>query len=227
MAIFINPIPNSYVTSPFGYRSGGWHQGIDISIEPKNNVQVRAAADGKIIRVGPLNSYGNIVMIQHTIDGKRMDTNYAHLASWSVQVGQTVKQGEVIGIMGSTGASTGPHLHFEIHNGAWVTGQRNAVDPAQYIKFYSKGELEKMEKQLQEQANKINELEKELGELKATVEKIFSNKDAASDYAVGALKFATDLGIMKGDNEGNLLPHAAIKRQDMAIIFQRFYNLIK
>lgn len=142
MVNFINPIKDSYLTSTFGWRTHpvtgkkqSWHQGIDLAIKPNTNVKVLASAAGEVIRVGALGTYGNIVIIKHNINGKHMETNYAHLKdkSITVKVGQKVKQGDVIGIMGSTGSSTAPHLHFEIHNGKWATGQPNAVNPLLFM----------------------------------------------------------------------------------------------
>ena len=126
------------ITSPFGYRThpitgkkNQWHQGIDIA--KAGNVPIVAAADGTVTRVGILGTYGNVVMIVHNIGGKTYETNYAHLHSYAVKVGQKVKRGQLIGRMGTTGSSTGQHLHFEIHVGRWATGQPNAVDPSKYI----------------------------------------------------------------------------------------------
>lgn len=139
MKHFIYPLKGEYrITSKFGYRDIGrgreLHQGLDICDKVAGKkVPVYASADGKVIRVGALGTYGNVVMIQHNINGKRMDTNYAHLDSYTVKVGDTVKQGQQIGISGNTGGSFGVHLHFEIHNGAWATGQPNAVDPLLYL----------------------------------------------------------------------------------------------
>ncbi|RDW20834.1 hypothetical protein CWR48_04620 [Oceanobacillus arenosus] len=126
------------ITSPFGYRkdpitgkNSSWHQGVDIA--KSGNVDVNASADGTVTRVGPLSTYGNVVMILHNINGKTYETNYAHLHSYSVKVGQKVKQGQRIGRMGSTGRVTGQHLHFEIHDGRYAPGQPNAVDPMKLV----------------------------------------------------------------------------------------------
>ncbi|MFJ7936005.1 M23 family metallopeptidase [Sporosarcina sp. NPDC096371] len=125
------------LTSPFGWRTHpiskkkSWHQGVDLA--QSGNVPIYAAADGTVSRVGVLGTYGNVVMVLHTINGKTYETNYAHLHSYDVNVGQKVKQGRKIGRMGNTGSSTGQHLHFEIHVGRWATGQPNAVDPMKYI----------------------------------------------------------------------------------------------
>ena len=234
--MFINPIPNSYLTSKFGWRThpvtgkrNSFHQGVDLARQPNTNVEVLAAADGTVIRVGPLGTYGNIVLISHKINGKRMDTNYAHLSSYNVKVGDIVKQGQQIGIMGNTGSSTAPHLHFEIHNGAWATGQPNAIDPARYIKFYSKGELAKMEQRIKELEEEVKVLNRQISNFMQAVEKlpVYTSNEKASDYAAGALKWAVDVGILKGDTNGNLNPHGVLKRQDFALVMQRYHEQVK
>lgn len=235
MSIFINPIPNSYITSKFGWRThpvtgqkNSFHQGVDLARQPNTNVKVLAAADGEVIRVGKLGTYGNVVMIKHSINSKRMDTNYAHLKSWSVKVGQKVKQGDVIGIMGNTGSSTAPHLHFEIHNGPWLKDQPNAVDPAKYIKFYSKGELAKMEQRIKELEDEVKVLNKSLSNLLQAAEKaaVYTSNEKVSDYAAGALKWAVDVGLIKGDTSGNLNPHGVLTRQDYAVVMQRYHDKV-
>jgi hypothetical protein len=147
MANFIKPC-EGYITSPFGMRLHPtehvrkMHKGIDLA--KKGNVPIHAAADGVVVRIGPLESYGYIVIITHKIDGKIYETNYAHLKpNIKVLRGQKVKQGDVIAYMGNTGSSTAQHLHFEIHDGRWATGQPNAVDPLLYLCFPEVVEIQK------------------------------------------------------------------------------------
>lgn len=135
--MFIRPCEGR-VTSPFGWRkhpvtgkNQSWHQGVDLA--KSGNIPIYSSAAGTVTRVGVLGTYGNVVMIVHNIGGKTYETNYAHLHSFAVKVGQKVKQGQRIGRMGTTGRSTGQHLHFEIHIGRWATGQPNAVNPMDYI----------------------------------------------------------------------------------------------
>jgi len=122
------------VTSPFGYRihpithNRLMHWGVDYGNTPSKNTIIAAAA-GKVTFSKSTNGYGNTVMIVHSIGGKTFETVYAHLQSMNVKVGQTVKQGERIGVKGTTGNSTGIHLHFEIHTGRWNNKFTNAVDP--------------------------------------------------------------------------------------------------
>jgi len=135
--MFIKPCEGR-VTSPFGYRIHPithfrtMHWGVDYGNTPTNNTIVAAAA-GKVTFSKSTTGYGNTVMIVHSIGGKTFETVYAHLQSIAVIVGQTVKQGERIGVKGSTGNSTGIHLHFEVHIGRWNNKFTNAVDPLCYV----------------------------------------------------------------------------------------------
>lgn len=126
-----------YISSEFGKRSGefsGFHPGIDIANSA--GTPVVAAADGVVFRAYHSSSYGNCVMISHYISGKLYTTVYAHLSSYSVSAGQHVSKGQQIGSMGSTGESSGPHLHFEIYNGQWTPPPHNgAQNPRNYINF--------------------------------------------------------------------------------------------
>lgn len=137
MAQFNYPVTGATLTSPFGDRiiagKHEWHQGVDLA--KAGTVPILAAADGVVIKTGPLGTYGNVVTIQHNINGKRMDTHYAHLRNGSIKVKekQVVKQGQQLALMGSTGRSTGQHLHFEIHEGPWLPGQPNARNPLNYL----------------------------------------------------------------------------------------------
>jgi murein DD-endopeptidase MepM/ murein hydrolase activator NlpD len=112
--LFANPIPGTTVGSPFGMRFHPilhytrLHAGADISVG--SGTPIRAAADGVVVIAGDRGGYGNCVVIDH---GSGLSTVYAHQSSMAVQPGQQVKVGDVIGLVGSTGLSTGPHLHFE------------------------------------------------------------------------------------------------------------------
>ena len=97
------------ITSPYGYRSSGFHTGIDIA--NKKGTTVVAAAGGTVASAGWSGSYGYCIIVDH---GNGMKTRYAHLSKINCSVGQTVLRGEKIGEVGSTGNSTGPHLHFEV-----------------------------------------------------------------------------------------------------------------
>ena len=90
------------------------HEGVDIAVP--SGTPVHAAAAGTVIHAGWLGGYGNLVVVDH---GNGISTAYAHNTSVAVAVGQQVAQGDVIAYSGSTGNSTGPHVHFEVRvNGA-------------------------------------------------------------------------------------------------------------
>lgn len=116
------------VTSRFGWRSSPWgwgsdyHPGIDIAND--SGTPIVAAADGYVIYSGWGSGYGYMVEIDH---GNGLTTVYGHCSRLVVNVGQRVKKGEVISFMGSTGISTGPHLHYE------VRANGTAVDPSSFL----------------------------------------------------------------------------------------------
>ncbi|MBC2580942.1 peptidoglycan DD-metalloendopeptidase family protein [Clostridium sp. DJ247] len=97
------------ITSPFGIRWGKMHNGIDIGSSMGQSIF--AAMDGKVSCTEWEDGYGNVIKIDH---GEGVQTLYAHCSSIDVKVGQYVKRGEKIGEVGSTGRSTGPHVHFEV-----------------------------------------------------------------------------------------------------------------
>jgi murein DD-endopeptidase MepM/ murein hydrolase activator NlpD len=115
---------NGPVTSGFGYRPefGDFHRGIDIAAP--YGTPVAAAADGIVVAAEYRGTYGNMILISHA---GGISTVYAHLSGFAVGPGDTVSQGEVIGWIGMTGLTTGPHLHFEVR----VGGQ--FVNPLEYL----------------------------------------------------------------------------------------------
>ena len=110
------------VTSPFGYRWGRLHAGIDIGVP--YGTPIHAAASGTVVLAGWTGGYGNYTCIDH---GGGMATCYAHQSSYAVSSGASVAQGQVIGYVGSTGHSFGAHLHFEVR----ING--TPVDPLGYL----------------------------------------------------------------------------------------------
>lgn len=110
------------VTSPFGYRWGRHHAGIDIAAEA--GAPVRAARAGRVAFAGWYGGYGYTVLIEH---GQGFVTLYAHLDDYVVERGEYVATGQRIGYAGDTGYSFGPHLHFEVR----LEGR--AVNPLQYL----------------------------------------------------------------------------------------------
>ena len=116
------------ITSGFGYRvhpihgTRRLHKGIDLSAG--SGTAIAAAKGGTVISAGWLGGYGNAVVISH---GNGLTTLYAHQSKVAVSVGQSVGRGQVIGYVGSTGQSTGPHLHFEVRSNG------TPVDPRPYL----------------------------------------------------------------------------------------------
>lgn len=98
-----------WISSPFGLRDGRLHEGIDIAAN--EGAPVRAAGDGRVVFAGPRGTYGLAVIIDH---GDGLRTLYAHCSVILVEEGETVERGEIIARVGSTGRSTGPHLHLEV-----------------------------------------------------------------------------------------------------------------
>ncbi|AVK98324.1 peptidase M23 [Lysinibacillus sphaericus] len=126
---------NGRLTSPYGWRNLGagpeFHYGVDLA--NKTGTPIWASADGVVSYAAPLSSYGNVVILTHSINGQIYTTVYAHLSAFNVSVGDVVNQGQQIAAMGSTGRSTGPHLHFEIHIGSWQGQAVGSVNPLKYI----------------------------------------------------------------------------------------------
>lgn len=122
------PITWGWMSSPYGHRvdpiSGkrAWHAGVDFA--GKAGSDVIAVASGIVTFAGRRSGYGNMVEISH---GDGYTTRYGHHESLTVSTGDLVKQGQVIGAMGSSGRSTGPHVHFE------VLKDGRTLDPARYV----------------------------------------------------------------------------------------------
>jgi len=120
---------NGYVTDGFGMRRNPFngeghevHEGLDIAID--FGAPVTTTADGLVIYAAPHAGYGNLVTIYHS---NGITTRYGHLSRISVEAGQRIKRGDQIGNAGSTGRSTGPHVHYEIRE------NDQAVDPLRYV----------------------------------------------------------------------------------------------
>ena len=119
---YVKPLAGGRFTSGFGRRWGRMHKGVDWACPIGTTVYASCA--GTVIQASYNGGYGNNVVISHA-DGRL--TRYAHNSKLLVKVGQKVEQGEPIALSGSTGRSTGPHVHFEIYIGG------AAVNPLKYI----------------------------------------------------------------------------------------------
>ncbi len=129
------PVDGARLTSGFGMRFhpllaySRMHQGVDFGASWGSPIM--AAASGTVAFAGPHGGHGNYVLLRHN---KELNTGYAHMSRFAVRPGQAVSQGQIIGYVGSTGLSTGPHLHYEV----WLRGQ--PVNPVQ-LKFVGGSQL--------------------------------------------------------------------------------------
>ncbi|MFF4585445.1 M23 family metallopeptidase [Streptomyces sp. NPDC001388] len=128
-AILAPPVTTLTITSPYGSRKHPLtgvtklHTGVDFGAP--QGAQVSAARAGTVVFAAMTKAYGNRVVVDHgTIEGKRLETTYSHLSRIDVTAGQTVRSGTPVGRVGSTGLSTGPHLHFEVIYDGYYTDPR-------------------------------------------------------------------------------------------------------
>ncbi|MGQ4664414.1 peptidoglycan DD-metalloendopeptidase family protein [Metabacillus halosaccharovorans] len=119
---WIQPVQGT-ITDTFGTRNGK-HKGIDIAAP--EGAQIISVSSGLVVKSYYSDTYGHVVFIQHP---EGYETVYAHLRERNVQQGEKVAKGQVLGIIGNTGVSTGTHLHFELHKGEWTFEKEHAVDP--------------------------------------------------------------------------------------------------
>lgn len=122
------PVKKGWLSSRFGMRNDpitgdrAWHNGIDFA--GKEGAEVITVAAGVVVYAGERSGYGRMVEVNH---GGGFSTRYGHHKDLTVNVGDIVKKGQVVGLMGSSGRSTGPHVHFEVYKNGRV------VDPSTYI----------------------------------------------------------------------------------------------
>lgn len=123
------------ISSEFGWRGSPFaskyqfHQGIDISTE--KNTPINSTADGIVIYAGDYGDYGKCIIIIHN---SGLETLYAHLSKVAVKSGDKVCHGQQIGYVGTTGHSTGPHLHYEVRQNGSALNPQKYVDSAEFIK---------------------------------------------------------------------------------------------
>jgi len=138
----VMPADMRMITSGFGYRrdpihgAAAMHAGLDFR-GPVGS-PIHAAADGKVTFVGTKTGYGKVVEISH---GNGMLTRYAHMSAWRARIGQRVDAGDVIGLIGNTGRSTGPHLHFEVRIHDRAVNPRPFLESAPHVLEEARAEL--------------------------------------------------------------------------------------
>ncbi|GAA1373192.1 M23 family metallopeptidase [Streptomyces beijiangensis] len=130
---YVAPISDSYVSTPYQASSGLWssgsHTGIDF--HAASGTSVHAVGSGTVVEAGWGGAYGNNIVIKMN-DG--LYTQYGHLSSLGVSVGDTVTPGQQIGLSGATGNATGPHLHFEARTTAEYGSD---IDPVAYLRSHN------------------------------------------------------------------------------------------
>lgn len=132
-ALFSRPISGRY-SSGFGGRDIGdgaeTHLGQDIEV---TGTLISAAGSGYVSFADVMGGYRSDVILTHSINGLSYATVYAHMNVINVAAGQAISQGQTVGLVGSTGRSKGPHLHFEVHIGSWNGSRSNEVNPMNHL----------------------------------------------------------------------------------------------
>ena len=121
------PLPGAKVISPFGSRGGRRHTGVDLKTVNKD--EIHAAFDGEVVFSGPFSGYGNLVRLRHN---NGLETYYSHNSKNLVKVGERVKAGQVIALIGQTGRASTPHLHFETRIGGQPVNPNRFFDHSTY-----------------------------------------------------------------------------------------------
>lgn len=138
----VMPADMRMISSGFGYRSDPFHGGAamhsGLDFKGRIGAPIHAAADGKVTFVGTKSGYGKVVEITH---GNGMMTRYAHMSAWRTKAGEAVAAGEVIGLIGNTGRSTGPHLHFEVRIHGRAVNPRPFLETAPHVLEEARTEL--------------------------------------------------------------------------------------
>lgn len=214
------PLENPKVMSEYGVwrvikGKNNFHKGIDL-ISLTGNRNVRAIADGRVSFCGYDKSFGNYVSILHNDLKKSL---YCHLKSFNVAHGQAIKEGDLIGIEGNTGNSTGVHLHLEIRVSPYRPS--NHIDVAEYLGIVNKkGKVEKL-KEEDDEMSVIKRLIDEYGE-EAVEKGLRKMIESANDdglpagWAIEELDEAQELGITDGTR-----PEMYATRQETAIMVKR------
>ncbi|WP_025681785.1 M23 family metallopeptidase [Paenibacillus massiliensis] len=207
-----NPFEGYRLTSPFGYRMHPvdkvkrFHRGVDLVISPANG-EIKAFTAGKVLhaKMGVTGSgFGNMGIVVAIQDDKGYLHVYAHLSSASVKVGQKVEQGQVIGHQGSTGKSTGPHLHYEIRKAAspqygYTATEAGVVEPTQYlINYYGQQPKEDEEPMTAEERKQLETLQETVKQQAAAIKKLeqYNSMPEIPEWAKDACVAAKKAGIV-------------------------------
>lgn len=142
----VMPLPEGryWISSRYGWRTDpvtgerAFHAGLDFAAG--DGTAILAAADGIVVLTGYVGGWGNLIVLEHTVDGDRIATAYAHMWDHGTHVaeGQWVMAGDHIGDVGSSGKSTGPHLHFEVRPGGWGNP---TIDPLKWLRDHDAEDL--------------------------------------------------------------------------------------
>jgi murein DD-endopeptidase MepM/ murein hydrolase activator NlpD len=138
----VMPADRGMISSGFGYRSdpftgaGAMHTGLDF--RGAVGSPIHAAANGRVSFVGQRSGYGNVVEVSH---GNGLLTRYAHMSAFRARVGEGVQAGDIIGLIGSSGRSTGPHLHFEVRINDRAVNPRPFLETAPHVLEEARAEL--------------------------------------------------------------------------------------
>lgn len=186
------PVKNEFkITAIFGQEGDHWangHKGIDFTAKDKN---VYSACSGTVRVVAyDANGWGKYISIGDANGNRHI---YCHLNQTLVQEGKKVKAGDVIGIMGKTGNSTGVHLHYQVNNSAGV-----AQNAAAFLGIPN-----------------------EKGEYDSRDFDLFKDEDKISPWAKDAVYQAKENGYMVGDADGNFRPKDPLTREEMAVILEK------
>lgn len=191
------------ITDTYGTR-GGRHYGIDIAAGV--GTPIYAVDEGVVTRSYHSSSYGNVVFVKHP---NRFETVYAHLSKRTVKEGQTVKQGDIIGEMGSTGRSTGVHLHFEVHKNEWTVGKENALNPVAVLGNIGKGEHVQAMKEVKDNGQVAGAMDN--GQVVSVTETVGDSVEAAATEVTATVddlvKYLpnSDYLLVMGDSEETIM----------------------
>lgn len=211
------------VSSPYGIRKDPFsgvrtvHSGIDL-VKPRHS-PIFTFVSGMVIHAkegikgSGLGGYGNVVVIK---DKKNHLHLYAHLEQCSVTVGEDVQQGEKIGVIGSTGRSTGIHLHYEVRpNGNKPSfGFGKHIDPVRYLDDYYSIDM----------TNSNKPTTKE--EMKMIMSKYFKDIPESMKWVSDPADRLYEKGILKGDGKGNLSPDVNATRGEMIVLIDRLLDYV-